>query len=84
MIITTIFSHSVAFYTCLDVDLKGVTPYKTLKVESTHKNHNNDNYSAFHIRDARSPFAFQFLNAPCRRSSLYNSFCMDSVVSTPR
>ena len=22
---------------CLDVDLKGVTPYKTLKEESTHK-----------------------------------------------
>ena len=34
--------------------LKGMTPYNTLKKKSTNKNHYDDNYSAFHIRDARS------------------------------
>jgi hypothetical protein len=34
--------------------LKGVTPYNTFKEESTNKNHYDDNYNAFHIRDARS------------------------------
>ena len=37
--------------------LKGMTPYNTLKEESTNKNHCDDNYSAFHIRDASLSFA---------------------------
>ena len=38
-----------------------MTPYKTLKEESTNKNHYDDSYSAFHIRDARSLSLFKIL-----------------------
>ena len=40
--------------------LKGVTPYNALQEEPTNKNHYDDNYSAFHIRDARSLSLFVF------------------------
>ena len=33
-------------------DLKAMVTEKTIKEESTDKNYSNDNYSAFHIRDA--------------------------------
>ena len=34
---------------------KGMTSHNALKEEPTNKNYYDDNYSAFHIRDARSP-----------------------------
>ena len=34
---------------------------KTLKEESTNKNHYDDSYSAFHIRDAPLSFVFKIL-----------------------
>ena len=49
--------------------LKGVTPYNTLKEESTNKNHCDDNYSAS-IRDARS-FALYYTYLP----RMCNIFC---------
>ena len=54
---TTFQLFDFVVYTDLDVDLKGVTPYKTLKEELNNKNHFDDNYSApFACRS----FAFQF------------------------
>ena len=56
---------SCLVYTDLDVDLKGMTLYNTLKEESTNKNHYNDSYSA--------PFALLTLLPVGSSHSLYLS-----------
>ena len=43
---TTFQLFDFVVYTDLDVDLKGVTPYKTLKEKLNNKYHYDDNYSA--------------------------------------
>jgi len=48
-------------YTDLDVDLKGITLYNTLKEKTTNKNNYADNYSAFHIRDCTLSLKKTFL-----------------------
>ena len=54
--------------------LKAVTPYNALKEEPTNKNHYDNNYSAFHIRDAHSPSLFGLLTFYMMSSSYFNSF----------
>ena len=55
--------------------LKGVTPYNAFKEKPTNKNHYNDNYSAFHIRDASLSFVFCILlTFYMMSSSNFNSF----------